>query len=99
LLPLEGDLANAMAERVRRPFDADWQSDRRSVIIRVQLPDGVLHVEAPRKRLFTGTLYLFFIWLVGLVTAAVRRRRAVHEEPGPRHPSAGRRGGGVRVGA
>jgi len=65
LLPLEGDLAHAMAERVRRPFDADWQSDRRSVIIRIQLPDGVLHVEAPRKRLFTGTLYLFFIWLVG----------------------------------
>ncbi|MBU8545181.1 MULTISPECIES: ATP-binding protein [Roseomonadaceae] len=65
LLPLEDDLAHAMAERVRRPFDADWQSDRRSVIIRIQLPDGVLHVEAPRKRLFTGTLYLFFIWLVG----------------------------------
>lgn len=65
LLPLEEDLAHAMAERVRRPFDADWQSDRRSVIIRIQLPDGVLHVEAPRKRLFTGTLYLFFIWLVG----------------------------------
>ena len=65
LLPLEEDLAHAVAERVRRPFDADWQSDRRSVIIRVQLPDGVLHVEAPRKRLFTGTLYLFFIWLVG----------------------------------
>lgn len=65
LLPLEDDLAHAMSERVRRPFDADWQSDRRSVIIRIQLPDGVLHVEAPRKRLFTGTLYLFFIWLVG----------------------------------
>ncbi|MGX9964063.1 ATP-binding protein [Roseomonas sp. F4] len=65
LLPLEDDLAHAMVERVRRPFDADWQSDRRSVIIRIQLPDGVLHVEAPRKRLFTGTLYLFFIWLVG----------------------------------
>ncbi len=65
LLPLEEDLAVAMTERVRRPFDADWQSDPRSVIIRVQLPDGVLHAEAPRKRLFTGTLYLFVIWLVG----------------------------------
>jgi two-component system osmolarity sensor histidine kinase EnvZ len=65
LLPLEGDLANAMAERVQRPFDADWVSDTRSVVIRVQLPDGVLHVEAPRKRLFSGTLYLFVIWLVG----------------------------------
>jgi two-component system osmolarity sensor histidine kinase EnvZ len=65
LLPLEADLAHAMAERVRLPFDADWQSDPRSVVIRVELPDGVLHVEAPRKRLFTSTLYLFVIWLVG----------------------------------
>lgn len=74
LLPLEEDLARAMVERVRRPFDADWQTDPRSVIIRVQLPDGVLHAEAPRKRLFSGTLYLFVIWLVGssllLFTAA-----------------------------
>lgn len=65
LLPLEEDLNNALWERVRLPFDTDWQSDPRSVIIRVQLPDGVLHVEAPRKRLFTATLYLFVIWLVG----------------------------------
>ncbi len=65
LLPLEDDLATAMRERVDLPFDTDWQTDRRSVIIRVQLPGGVLHVEAPRKRLFSGTLYLFMIWLVG----------------------------------
>jgi two-component system, OmpR family, osmolarity sensor histidine kinase EnvZ len=65
LLPLEEDLNTALWERVRLPFDTDWQSDSRSVIIRVQLPDGVLHVEAPRKRLFTATLYLFVIWLVG----------------------------------
>lgn len=65
LLPLEEDLAAAMVERVQRPFDTDWVTDPRSVIIRVQLPDGVLHAEAPRKRLFTGTLYLFVIWLVG----------------------------------
>jgi len=65
LLPLEEDLNRALMERVRLPFDTDWQSDARSVIVRVQLPDGVLHVEAPRKRLFTATLYLFVIWLVG----------------------------------
>lgn len=65
LLPLEEDLAAAMRERVGLPFDTDWQSDPRSVIIRVQLPDGVLHVEAARKRLFSGTLYLFVIWVVG----------------------------------
>ncbi|MBO1076483.1 ATP-binding protein [Roseomonas marmotae] len=65
ILPLEEDLVQAMVERVRLPFDTDWQSDPRSVIIRVQLPNGVLHVEAPRKRLFFGTLYLFVIWMVG----------------------------------
>ena len=65
LLPLEEDLNRALAERVRAPFDTDWQTDPRSVVIRVQLPEGVLHVEAPRKRLFTATLYLFVIWLVG----------------------------------
>jgi two-component system osmolarity sensor histidine kinase EnvZ len=65
ILPLEDDLVQAIGERVRLPFDTDWQSDPRSVIIRVQLPDGVLHVEAPRKRLFFGTLYLFVIWMVG----------------------------------
>jgi len=64
-LPLEEDLAAAMQERVRLPFDADWQSDPRSVIIRVQMADGVLHVEVARKRLFSGTIYLFVIWLVG----------------------------------
>jgi two-component system osmolarity sensor histidine kinase EnvZ len=61
----EEDLAAAMQERVRLPFDADWQSDPRSVIIRVQMDDGVLHVEVVRKRLFSGTIYLFVIWLVG----------------------------------
>jgi two-component system osmolarity sensor histidine kinase EnvZ len=65
LLPLEEDLAEALAERVRLPVDADWATDPRRIFIRVQLPDGVLHVEANRKRLFTGTLYLFVIWLVG----------------------------------
>jgi len=65
LLPLEEDLGNALRERLRLPFDTDWGSDPRSVIIRVGLPDGVLHVEAPRKRLFSGTLYLFLFWMVG----------------------------------
>jgi len=65
LLPLEEDLETALTERARLPFDTDWQSDSRSVIIRLQMPDGVLVIEAPRKRLFSSTLYLFVLWLVG----------------------------------
>ncbi len=62
---VEGNLAAALRERVARPFTTDWQSDSQSVLIRIQLPDDVMEVEAPRKRLYTGTIYLFVIWLVG----------------------------------
>jgi two-component system osmolarity sensor histidine kinase EnvZ len=58
-------LASAMNERVLRPYLLDWNVDDRSVLIRVQLRDGVLDVLAPRKRLFAGTIYLFVLWLVG----------------------------------
>ena len=73
LLPLEEDLDQALGERLSLPFDTDWLGEPRSVIIRVQLPDGVLLTEVPRKRLFTATIYLFVIWLVGsaLLLAAV----------------------------
>ena len=36
------------------------------MLIRVQLPDGVLHVAAPRKRLYAGTIYIFVLWIVGM---------------------------------
>ncbi len=63
--PMDDDLAAALAERVRRPFTMDWQSDPQSVLIGIQLPEGVLHVQAPRKRLYTSMIYLFVLWLVG----------------------------------
>ena len=50
------------------PFVADWLSDSRFVVIRVQLPRGVLHVNAPRKRLYAGTIYIFVVWIVGMAT-------------------------------
>lgn len=63
--PMDDDLAAALAERVRRPFTMDWTSDPQSVLIGIQLPDGVLQVAAPRKRLYTSTIYLFVLWSVG----------------------------------
>jgi two-component system osmolarity sensor histidine kinase EnvZ len=63
--PVDEDLAEALQARVGRPFSVDWASDPLSVLIRVQLSDAVLHVQAPRKRLYTGTIYLFVIWVVG----------------------------------
>jgi two-component system osmolarity sensor histidine kinase EnvZ len=63
--PMDDDLASALTEKFNVPFTMDWTSDPRSVLIRLQLPDGVLDVEAPRKRLAIGTLFLFVGWLVG----------------------------------
>lgn len=63
--PMDDDLAAALREKVGLPYLMDWTSDPQSVLIRIQLPDGVLHVEAPRKRLYTATIYFFMLWLVG----------------------------------
>lgn len=63
--PADDDLGAALSSRVRLPYDMDWISDPRAVIIRVQLPNGVLEAEAPRKRLYTSTVYLFVLWLAG----------------------------------
>ena len=63
--PLDDDLAEALRQRVGRPFRTDWTSDPQSVLIAVQLDDGTLLVEVPRKRLYTGTIYIFVAWLGG----------------------------------
>jgi two-component system, OmpR family, osmolarity sensor histidine kinase EnvZ len=62
---LERRLVQALNERVRRPFVLDVWSHPREVWIDVQLPDGVLHVRAQRERVFTSTVYIFLMWMVG----------------------------------
>ncbi len=70
LLPsIGGGLQAALAEKLRYPFTLDSQSDPNSVFVRVRLPDAVLSVQAPIKRLYTGAAWLFLVWLVG--TAAL----------------------------
>ena len=63
--PMDDDLALALQDVVHLPFTMDWTSDPRSVLIRLQRPDGVLDIQAPRKRLYTGTIYVFVLWIVG----------------------------------
>ena len=67
--PMDDDLAAALSGELKLPMFYDWTSDPRSVLIRVQLPQGVLNIEAPRKRLYTSTYYLFILWLVGTAIA------------------------------
>jgi two-component system, OmpR family, osmolarity sensor histidine kinase EnvZ len=70
---IEEQLAAALVERVRRPFQIDADFDPRDILISIELRDGVLQVAAPRKRLFTPTTYIFVLWMAGssLVLLAV----------------------------
>jgi two-component system osmolarity sensor histidine kinase EnvZ len=58
-------LANALNGRVNRPFLIDSRSLKNLVEVYVQLPEGVLRVTVPRKRLFSSTTYVFILWMVG----------------------------------
>jgi two-component system osmolarity sensor histidine kinase EnvZ len=58
-------LSAALAEFVGKPFLIDTRSLEKEVEVQVQLPDGILHVELPRRRLFSSTTYVFILWMVG----------------------------------
>jgi two-component system, OmpR family, osmolarity sensor histidine kinase EnvZ len=58
-------LADALNDLVRKPFAIDTQSIDRRVRIDVQLADGVLEVITHQKRLYSSTVYIFLMWMVG----------------------------------
>ncbi|WP_368041013.1 ATP-binding protein [Acetobacter estunensis] len=63
--PMDEDLVHALQAAIARPFFVDWLTDEHRVYIRIQLPDGVLSVDTPRKRLDVGQLWLFVLWAIG----------------------------------
>ncbi|HTT79065.1 MAG TPA: ATP-binding protein [Stellaceae bacterium] len=62
---LETKLRQTMIARVHRPFRIDDRSRAHSVLVDVQLPQGVLRVDVPLSRLYTPTTYIFILWMVG----------------------------------
>jgi two-component system osmolarity sensor histidine kinase EnvZ len=62
---IEPILATALQERVGRDFTIGAYGDDNWVEIRVQLPDGVLDVRSPQRRLFSYTAFVFIGWVVG----------------------------------
>jgi two-component system osmolarity sensor histidine kinase EnvZ len=62
---MEDMLIEAMTDYVGKPFRIDTRSRERYVVIDVQLTEGVLRVIAPRKRLFSSTVYVFVLWMIG----------------------------------
>ncbi|MBE0530651.1 MAG: HAMP domain-containing protein [Rhodospirillales bacterium] len=61
----ERALIDALREQVGRPFQIDSESLERFYMVSIQLPAGVLEVIVPRKRLFSSTVYVFVLWMVG----------------------------------
>ena len=61
----EDQLAQAMVERVGRPFEIDGDFDPRDLLVSVEMPNGVMQIAVPRKRLSTPTASLFILWMIG----------------------------------
>lgn len=61
----EQALVDALNERLNRPFQVDADSLDKFYRVSIQLPIGVLEVITPRKRLFSSTVYVFVLWMVG----------------------------------
>jgi len=71
--PVDWTLARVLPEQIRYPFQIDSRADTERVALAIQLPEGVLRVIVPRKRLFSSTTYIFILWMVGtsLVLVAI----------------------------
>ncbi len=62
---LDRMLTQALEERLFRPYTIDTRRADNTVEILVQLPEGILRVLTPRKRLDSTTTTLFVLWMVG----------------------------------
>lgn len=58
-------LTRALNSIVSKPFQLNSTNSDSLILIDVQLASGVLRVIATRKRLFSSTVYVFVIWMVG----------------------------------
>jgi two-component system osmolarity sensor histidine kinase EnvZ len=63
--PVDTDLARALNGELHRPFNVAWYRSPGIIRVNVQMPDGVLRIDVPRKRLYIGTFYLFLFWVIG----------------------------------
>jgi two-component system osmolarity sensor histidine kinase EnvZ len=62
---VDRSLTKALEDALKRPFLIDSRSQRNYIEIHVQLAEGVMQAQVRRRRLFSSTTYLFFLWMVG----------------------------------
>ena len=74
---IDSKIVDAFQDNVAYPFAIDLHSELPArAVVYVQLPDGLLRVLAPRKRVTTTTTQLLLVWMVG--ASAVLIIVAVH---------------------
>jgi two-component system osmolarity sensor histidine kinase EnvZ len=62
--PIDQSLQKALSERLDDPFWFDTTRYPAYVDIRVQAPDGVLRILAPRDRAFATQGHIFLLWMI-----------------------------------
>jgi two-component system osmolarity sensor histidine kinase EnvZ len=63
--PVDQDLAKDLASDLNRRFNVIWNTAPDFIRVNIQMADGVLSLDVPRKRLYVGELYIFVAWLIG----------------------------------
>lgn len=54
-----------LQEYLGKPLQIDTAPSQGTVVLQIQLNEGVLVVETTRKRLYSSTTYVFVLWMVG----------------------------------
>lgn len=62
--PMDDDFARSIQQNLGRAYDVDWSEDPQTVRASIQLPQGVMVVMVPVKRLNIGPIWLFVVWAV-----------------------------------
>lgn len=62
--PMDEDFESALRQFLDYPFYVDWLDQETTVRTTVQLPEGVLEVLTPRKRLNIEPIWFFVAWAV-----------------------------------
>ena len=62
---VESVLFKLMKESIKKPFKIDANKINKHIVISVQLPIGILEFISNRKRIFSSTIYIFVLWMVG----------------------------------
>ena len=100
---LEGMVQRTLMRELHNALDYPHQVDvdfkEKWVEVRVQLPDGILNVTLPQRRLFSSTTYIFLIWIFSVSTILLIISVFFYAQPDPPDPAVGLGGGAFRKGA